>query len=204
MDNGVFEETWRRGLHKLDRKGRVDWNVAMADATFVPAKKGGECVGPTKRGPVLPYAGSKLMLLIDGKGLPLGIDLHSASPAELRLIEMLLDQHVLDPHAPRLIHDRAADSDPLRDRLADDGIQLICPHRKGRRYRHVAQDGRVLKRYRQRWKVERTIAWLGNDRRLLTRFQRYPRLFIAFAQHSANNCSCPFDINERAKVASGR
>ena len=40
MDNGVFEEAWRRVLHELDRKGRVDWNVAMADATFIPAKKG--------------------------------------------------------------------------------------------------------------------------------------------------------------------
>ena len=40
MDNGVFEEAWRRVLHKLDRKGRVDWSVAMADATFIPAKKG--------------------------------------------------------------------------------------------------------------------------------------------------------------------
>lgn len=40
MDNGVFEEAWRLVLHKLDRKGRVDWNVAMADATFIPAKKG--------------------------------------------------------------------------------------------------------------------------------------------------------------------
>jgi len=45
MDNGVFEEAWRRGLHQLDRKGRVDWNVAMADATFVPAKKGAHALG---------------------------------------------------------------------------------------------------------------------------------------------------------------
>ncbi|HET6424737.1 MAG TPA: hypothetical protein VFG20_13695 [Planctomycetaceae bacterium] len=33
------------------------------------------------------------MLLIDGQGLLLGLDLHSASPAELRLIEPLLDNH---------------------------------------------------------------------------------------------------------------
>jgi transposase len=120
--------------------------------------------------------------LIDGEGLPMGIDVHSARPAEVRLIESLLDQHVLDEHAPRLIYDRAADSDPLRDRLAGDGIQLICPHRKGRRKRHPAQDGRVLKRYRQRWKVERTIAWLGNYRRLLIRHERDPYLFRAFVQ----------------------
>jgi len=40
MDAGLFEEAWRRVLHKLDAKGRIDWRVAMADATFASAKKG--------------------------------------------------------------------------------------------------------------------------------------------------------------------
>ena len=122
------------------------------------------------------------MVLIDGKGLPLGVDIASARPAEVQLIEPLLDCHVLGEHAPRLIYDKAADADDLRDRLADDGIQLICPHRKNRKHRHHAQDGRVLRRYRKRWKIERTIAWIGNYWRLLVRHERYPRLFLAFAQ----------------------
>jgi hypothetical protein len=37
----VFEQAWHRLLHRLDRLGRIDWEVAMADATFAPAKKGG-------------------------------------------------------------------------------------------------------------------------------------------------------------------
>ena len=40
MEAGIFEEAWRRVLHKLDAKGRIDWRVAMADATFASAKKG--------------------------------------------------------------------------------------------------------------------------------------------------------------------
>lgn len=40
-----------------------------------------------------------------------------------------------------LIYDRAADSDPLRRRLAERGIELICPHRQGR-VRAATQDGR--------------------------------------------------------------
>lgn len=40
MADGTLEAAWRLVLHELDRKGRVDWNVAMADATFVAAKKG--------------------------------------------------------------------------------------------------------------------------------------------------------------------
>ena len=40
MEAGIFEEAWRRVLHKLDARGRIDWRTAMADATFASAKKG--------------------------------------------------------------------------------------------------------------------------------------------------------------------
>ena len=47
------------------------------------------------------------MVLVDGNGLPLAVDINAASPAEVTLIEPLLDQAVT-PHVPnRLIYDRA-------------------------------------------------------------------------------------------------
>jgi len=121
------------------------------------------------------------MVLVDGNGLPLAVDINAASPAEVTLIEPLLDQAVT-PHVPdRLIYDRAADSDPLRERLADRGIELICPHRRGR-VRPATQDGRQLRRYRKRWIVERTVSWLQAFRRLVTRYEFYARLFHSFAK----------------------
>jgi hypothetical protein len=56
--------------------------------------------------------------------------------------------------ARRVIADRAYDSDPLRARLAARGIELIAPHRWNRS-KPRQQDGRALRRYRRRWKVER-------------------------------------------------
>lgn len=35
-------------------------------------------------------------------------------------------------------------------------------------------------RYKRRWTIERAIAWLGNFRRLLIRWERYPHIFQAF------------------------
>ena len=58
------------------------------------------------------------MLLVDGAGLPLAVDVDSASPAEVGLIEPLLDQAVTEYLPKRLIYDRAADSDALRKSLA--------------------------------------------------------------------------------------
>jgi hypothetical protein len=65
------------------------------------------------------------MVLVDGGGLPLAVDVDSASLAKVNLIEPLLNQAVT-PYVPdRLIYDRAADSDPLRERLAARDIELI-------------------------------------------------------------------------------
>ena len=109
------------------------------------------------------------MVVVDGKGLPLGNRLDSASPAEVTLVEKTLATirvpHGFRPGRPRqkperLIADKAYDSDPLRFRLADRGIELIAAHQGGR-VRPPTQDGRPLRRYRRRWTVERTFAWLA-------------------------------------------
>jgi hypothetical protein len=71
-------------------------------------------------------------VLIDGQGLPLGMNVASASPSDQRLIEPLLKHRILSKQSPRLLYDKAADGDPLRNRLSDAGIELICPHRKNR------------------------------------------------------------------------
>jgi len=79
----------------------------------------------------------------------------------------------------RLIADLGYDSDPLRRQLKARGIELICPHRKNRR-QPPTQDGRKLRRFRRRWKVERTFAWLGNYRRLVVRYDRSLLMYNAF------------------------
>jgi transposase len=79
----------------------------------------------------------------------------------------------------RVIADKAYDSDPLRQRLAQRGIELIAPHRKNRK-RPRTQDGRKLRRYRRRWKVERTFSWIGNFRRLVVRWERQLTMYLAF------------------------
>ena len=79
----------------------------------------------------------------------------------------------------RLIADKAYDSDPLRMRLQKRGIELIAPH-KANRVRKPTQDGRPLRRYRKRWKIERTNAWLGNFRHLVVRYDRLLHIYEAF------------------------
>jgi len=79
----------------------------------------------------------------------------------------------------RLIADKAYDSDPFRKRLKALKIDLICPHRRNRTKAKL-QDGRKLRRYRRRWKIERTFSWLGNFRRLVVRWDRLITVYRAF------------------------
>ena len=133
-------------------------------------------MGKTKCG-----KGTKTMLLTDGNGLPLGCTISTASRNDVRLIEDLLDERHLRRRIGRLIYDKAADSDPLRARLKTRGTELITPHQSGRK-KTPTQDGRKLRRYRKRWKVERTMSWLQNFRRTITRFEYYAHLFHGFVK----------------------
>jgi transposase len=131
------------------------------------------------------------MVVVDGKGIPLGIFLSSASPAEVTLVPETLKTVAVPrrrgrPRSKliRLIGDKAYDSDPLRGELAAQDIELISPHRRNRK-RARTQDGRPLRRYKRRWIVERTIAWFGSFRRLVVRYERDPELHLAFFYFAA-------------------
>jgi transposase len=121
------------------------------------------------------------MVVADGAGLPLASTLASASPAEVKLLEPTLKTlpQQGQEKVQRLIVDRGYDSDPLRERLKEQGIEMICPHRRNRK-KAKTQDGRKLRRYKRRWKIERTFAWLGSYRRLLVRWERSGIVYRGF------------------------
>jgi transposase len=168
---------------RTQRTPAIEVERIVSGWQFCSGEKRGCGVGKTKRG-----KGTKWMVVVDGRGLPLGNYLHSASPAEVKLAETTLasirvarSHHAGCPRQKplRVIADKAYDSDPLRERLRQRGIELICPHKRNR-VRPATQDGRALRRYKRRWIVERTNAWLGNFRRLVVRYDRSLTIYGAF------------------------
>ena len=119
--------------------------------------------------------------MADGNGLPISGFITGAQVAEVSTIETLVEVRACDRQPKRIIYDKAADADWLRESLEERGIELICPHRENRT-KPPLQDGRSLRRYRRRWTIERTISWLQTNRRLVTRWEYYPHLFEGFFQ----------------------
>ena len=106
------------------------------------------------------------MVLVDGRGTPLGAYLDSANPSEISLLEATLRSVSIRRthragrprcYPDRLIADRGYDSNSVRKWLAALGIEPIIPKRSNNT-KATHQDGRKLRRYRRRWIVERTNA----------------------------------------------
>jgi transposase len=152
---------------------------SLSGRDFRRRQKGGSAVGKTRRG-----KGTKCMVVVDGHGIPVGAQLASAQLAECRLAESTIATVKVPrkgrgrprSHLKRIIADRGYDSDALRNRFKDRGTELIVPYRKYIRNRRF-EDKRKLRRYRKRWKIERTNAWLQNFRRIQVRYDRIITVF---------------------------
>lgn len=114
--------------------------------------------GREQIGPTRRGKGVKIMAIVDRHGLPLAVTTHAANIMRSRWY-------------------RAYDSDPLDEKLRKQGTEMIAPH-KSNRVKRKTQDGR-------RWIVELFFAWTQWQRRLLVRWEFYPRKFLGFVQLSA-------------------
>jgi transposase len=142
-------------------------------------QKRGRLVGKTKRG-----KGTKIMGIADGHGLPLALRTESASPAEVTLVEATMEERTVADAPQRLIGDKAYDSDKLDQRLMEQfGTEMIAPNKANRIV--LTQDGRPLRRYKRRWKIERLFAWLFNFRRLVVRYEYHADNFQGFVHLAA-------------------
>jgi len=152
--SGTFEVILRMLVKDMKERGDLDLTECFIDGTFVIAKKGAK-----------------------GWEKPSGAKVQRSWQWQTALV--FLSPYPLAVLPERLIGDKAYDSDPLDAKLAENGVELIAPHRSNRKKART-QDGRKLRRYRRRWKIERLFAWLQIYRRILVRFDRLVENYIGF------------------------
>jgi transposase len=124
----------------------------------------------------------KLEVVVERHGIPLAAETDAAGVSETVLgpaVLAAIPATVSVPWGVPVLADRAYDSDPLRERLDLDGFTLVSPHRKNRT-KPPTNDGRVMRRYKRRYVVERTFAWVQSFRRVATRYEYLVDLYDGF------------------------
>ena len=175
VQDGLFEAILHDAGRLVEQRGDYRLYECFIDATFSKAKGGGDGIGTTRVG-----KGVKIMVLVDARGLPVAVDTAPPNRAECQLVQQMFDFMLPRETPPRIIGDKAYDSDALDRTVAALGSEMIAPHRANRKPETKTQDGRPLRRYARRWTVERTIAWLQHFRRLCIRWEKSALLFQGF------------------------
>lgn len=129
---------------------------------------------------------TKLHLVTDRNGIPLGAMLTAGQKLEMHACQPLLES-VAVPRArggrkrrkPRaFVGDKGYNARWLRSYLKERGIRAVIP-----RYTNERPDPKFDREtYRQRNVIERCIGWLKNSRRLATRFEKYSITFLAMVK----------------------
>jgi transposase len=105
---GVLKDILCVVAEALHDEGYLDVQEAFIDGSFAPAKKGGNCVGKTKRG-----KGTKIMAIADRHGLPVAVHVESATPHEVTLVKATIAQTLVRKRPEHLVGDSAYESDQL-------------------------------------------------------------------------------------------
>jgi transposase len=128
------------------------------------------------------------MVLTDGSGVPITGMTASAGLSEVRLALPTVDSFAvpvrpLHPikHVRKIIADKGYDAAWLRAAFRERHITPYIPkRRKPGEKEEPKYNKRIKDQYTTRWVVERTIAWLGWNRRLLVRWERKHTTYQAF------------------------
>ena len=130
-------------------------------------------MGKTKVG-----KGMKLEIVVEASGLPLGLEAAAGDVSEQQLLMPALDDVPIKvPSGTPVVADKGHDSDPLRDKMENAGYTPVIPHRSNR-VKPSRNDGRRLRRYKHRWLVERTNAWLHCYRGVAVRWAYYTFMYV--------------------------
>jgi transposase len=173
---GVFDALHLEVLDRLGEQGRLDWSRASVDTMSVRAKRGGQVgANPVDRG----KPGSKLHLVCDGGGLPLGAVVTAANVADTTMFAAVLEDipPIRTPSGQRRTRPAAVHADKAYD-SASNQAWLRRRRMRARIARRGVESSARLGRHR--WKVERSLSWLSCFRRLQVRWDRDLGRWFAF------------------------
>ncbi len=174
---GVFTRLWRLLLREYDCKRGIRWLWQALDSATTKSPLGGRATGrnPTDRA----KWGTKRHIITDQRGAPLGLCVTGANRHDKRVALRVVDAIAVERPVPtdaapqHLCGDKGYDFDDVREGFAQRGYTAHIPARGTPQY-----TGR--RRHKpKRWVVERTHSWLNRHRRLLVRWEKSDKNYVA-------------------------
>jgi transposase len=133
--------------------------------------------------------GSKFLLVTDGRGLPLTVEVTAGQAHESTCVESVMDQIAIPQplgrprkRPKRLAGDKGYSNNCVRDWIRRYGIKPLIPRKENEKLKH---DGRSVFDKQTYWRrsiVEQTIGWLKECRRIGMRFEKLAINFLAMMQ----------------------
>jgi putative transposase len=179
VEAGVFWEMWEAGLLAYDDLEGIDWSWLSMDGCMTKAPLGGEKTGknPTDRA----KQGVKRSLLVEGHGLPIGLDVEGANRNDMKMVRTTLESIPVERPEPTAAQpqgmclDKGYDYDEVRAIVAEFGFTAHIRAR-GEEAQELKRKARAKAR---RWVVERTHSWMNRFRGILIRWNKKVKNYIA-------------------------
>lgn len=141
---GVFRRMWKAGLTEYDELKGIAWKWQAADGAMTKAPLGGEKTGPnpTDRS----KRGTKRSLLVDERGVPLGLVVSGANTPDGKLLDATLTSIPVERPEPtatpqHLCLDKAYSDAPSADIAEAQGYVLHVPEKSNAKKNASASRG---------------------------------------------------------------
>ena len=171
------KDEWRKAYANAvnQDKAALDLSLSHMDGSHTPALRGGECVGYQVR---KKRRTTNTLFFTDDQGIPLAMsdpqagnhaDLHEIKDRVNGIAEQLEDAGIFTDGLFCNL-DAGFDGNDLRVALVSHGIiSNVCPNRRngGQPTEERLFDEEM---YKERWKIERTNAWIDGFKNVLVRF----------------------------------
>ncbi len=176
----VEQDLWWNVLGLLQALKGVAWKVVFLDSTVVrahqhaagaPRKKGEQAIGRSRGGLT-----TKIHVLCASENDALDLCLTAGEAGDAPAGEKLIDALAPCKGVTKAAMDKAYDSDRIRRKLDDKGIEPVIPP-KANRKESMAYDKEC---YKQRNRVERLFNKIKQFRRVATRYEKLKATFLAF------------------------
>ena len=194
QEEGRWERVMRRMVRFYARERRIGWRWQSLDSKSVPAPLGGAQTGknPTDRG----KSGSKIHLLVDQRGAPLGVLISGANQHDKWYAGPLIFSIILvrTPHQ-HLCADKGYDYSDVHAIVSEAGYQEHIKHRRLRGEPPVPELAPEDKTFpARRWVVKRTLGWLAKRRSIRSRWCKKPENWLAFVHFACASVLHDFTI----------